>query len=285
LASARGYLDRLVDGVATRPGRAARSPRQIAWGPTRPATPLADDEVGDLRRAAPPVPAAPRVPRRTTELPPPPAPSATVPPPAHEPGLRVVTAPLVANPVVSKPDSPVRAESRPAAPANRPGRVPAVPARPASAVPANPPRPDRTGGQHPVAAPPRPTTPATLPAPVTEALARLSALSGRLDRQAQPAAARLPEPSAAPEPTRAAGPRADTVHPAPAAVPVPRPAREQPVRTPQVHIGTIEVTIAAAAPPPPAPAPVAAPQQPAPVAAAPAARLSRPATAFGLGQG
>jgi hypothetical protein len=120
---------------------------------------------------------------------------------------------------------------------------------------------------------------------VTEALARLSALSGRLDRQAPPAAARLPEPARNPEPAQPIRPRTEAVHPAPTAVLLPRPAREEAVRTPQVHIGTIEVTVTAAAPPPPVPAPVAAPQPSAPVAAAPAARLSRPAIAFGLGQG
>jgi hypothetical protein len=61
----------------------------------------------------------------------------------------------------------------------------------------------------------------------------------------------------------------------------PRNARgDVPPRSPQVHIGSIEVTITPAAPPPPQPPP---PQQP--VEVAPTGRLSRPSANYGFGQG
>jgi hypothetical protein len=120
-----------------------------------------------------------------------------------------------------------------------------------------------------------------LPATVTDALARLSALSSRPAPAPQPAAARTP---ATPQPPAAARPaqpaRSASLGTPQAAAPGPRLPR-QPDRAPQVHIGAIEVTIAAPAPPParpPAP-------QPAPAPAPPTGRLSRPGTAFGLGQG
>ncbi len=53
-----------------------------------------------------------------------------------------------------------------------------------------------------------------------------------------------------------------------------------PPTQPSVHIGVVEVRIVA-----PAPAPVAAPAPPTRTVAAPATRISRPASQFGLAQG
>ncbi|HEX8081552.1 MAG TPA: hypothetical protein VF557_15175, partial [Jatrophihabitans sp.] len=95
MASAHGYLNRLVDEVATRRGRAAQVPRQIAWGPTRPAWQAADDDAGPEPAgrpgpAHPPRSAEPRKPQHPER---PRAGHAGTPPagPATGTGLRIVT--------------------------------------------------------------------------------------------------------------------------------------------------------------------------------------------------
>jgi hypothetical protein len=278
----RGYLDRLVDDVATRRGRAARAPRQILWGPTRPAAPAADDETGAAELARPATRPTPR--RSADHAPQPVAPQPGTPEPSPFPAsfpLRVVTDPAPVRQLPGTPPARPAERRQPPVRPERPQDRPAVPARPA---PTN-----RAGHQHqpgrpvpgaPVPAQPPAASPTQLPAAVTDALARLSALSNRTLPAAQPHPTRSPVPASPtplPAPARAATPSAP-----PAAVSPGRPPREQPTRAPQVHIGSIEVTIAAAAPPAPAPPPI---PQPAPVAAAPAGRLSRPVAPFGLGQG
>ncbi|HEX8082149.1 MAG TPA: hypothetical protein VF557_18200, partial [Jatrophihabitans sp.] len=149
-----------------------------------------------------------------------------------------------------------------------------------------PDRPRRRDADTPAPAPAQ-RPPAQLPAAVTDALARLSALSDQVRRDAQPVTIHPPATPPARQPAPAARVvRTEPRGTAPAAVFPPGPARERPARAPQVHIGAIEVTIAAPVPPPAVAAVAPAPRQPAPAAlAAPPGRLSRPGAAFGLGQG
>jgi hypothetical protein len=166
-----------------------------------------------------------------------------------------------------------------------PERTPEPPPHRVSAPePAHVPRDVRPPGaaRVPPAQPaPPPAVPLTarqpLPAAVSRALERLGAHSLRLPASTDPVSGPPPARPAVSEP----------VWPlrTPAVTPVvgPRAQRDEPVREPQVRIGTIEVTIAA---PPPPPAPAGAPA-PRPLATAPATatRLSRPPASYGLGQG
>lgn len=281
MSDRRGYLARLVDDVGGRRGHAARAPRRIVWGPTRPA--LRDDEIS----ADPPPPADPWVTRR------PEAPTGS--PVARTP-LRVVPEPRLAAP--SRPDAPVLLpEPAPQVPirAADPPTVRTSPARVVEQVArSHPPEMEPAGetahaGQKLTAL--RPVPPAA-----AVALTRLSALSTHIpatpveQHPAPPAPPPTPAPprTPAPPPARAPLERPDPRPRAerPSAV-VASAARarggERPHPEPRVHIGSIEVTIA----PPPAPAPVAPPRPAAapPPAPAPAARLSRPLAGYGFGQG
>jgi hypothetical protein len=277
----RGYLNRLVDDVPGRRGRAARSPRQISWGPTRPASFVDDVDapvapVAAKSPTAQPIfitrdlaPQTQRRPRRQPATHPPQPPARGVP----EPSRAVAPKAHVARPQTDVP----RPTSRPAT-ATEPV---VVPARPAAlgpeAVRA------RGSGATTLAAPPEPQpVPARtkLPPAVTAALDRLAALS-------LPVPPSATKPDAQPKVSMPAPVQPVTRTPErPAAVAVlPRtPSEQPPPRTPHVHIGSIEVTIAPSAPPPvrhPVPAPLP-PSAPAPL---PVQRLSRPSAAYGFGQG
>jgi hypothetical protein len=281
LPDRRGYLDRLVDNLASRRDRAARVPRQIAWGPTKPAGTADAEQLAP--EAQPDVPVRksrntgrvdepePNTPEVTTDRPRPVATTAVQP-------LRVVAATPVARDVPPRPATAVqRTVTRPSPIEKpRPGT-----ARPVSAV-------ERSEPQRVIAAPVATETPRTpaaatdprLPDEVRHALDRLAALSQHVP-QAQPARpARPPAPPPRPEAIETV--RREAKQPAPV-VPPRHQRSTEPTRTPQVHIGRIEVTVAEPTPPPPPPAPPpTAPPQPA--APPPAGRLSRPSTGFGFGQ-
>jgi hypothetical protein len=271
-----------VENLASRRDHAARVPRQIAWGPTKPAGPADAEQLAP--EAQPDVPVRKsghtgRVdepeqspPQATTDRPRPVATTVVQP-------LRVVAATPVARDVRPPPPATTveQTVTRPS-PIEQPRPVTA---RPVASV-------ERSEPQRVVAAPVATETPRTaaatadprLPDEVRYALDRLAALSQHVP-QAQPAPSARPS-APPPRPVPVETVRRDGKQPAPV-VPPRHQRSTEPTRTPQVHIGSIEVTVAQPTPPPPPPAmPPAAPPQPA--APAPAGRLSRPPTGFGFGQ-
>jgi hypothetical protein len=281
LPDRRGYLDRLVDNLASRRDRAARVPRPIAWGPTKPVGATEAEDLAPERRPDVPVRKSRTVgradePERST-------PQVT----AHRPRpvattvvqpLRVVAATPISPDVRTPPATTVQQIITPPSPTEQPRRSTA---RPVSSV-------ERSEPQPVIAAPvpseaPRTRAAATeprLPDDVRYALDRLAALSKQVP-QAQPTtAARPPAPPSLPAPVETL--RREVKQPAPV-VPPRHQRSAEPTRTPQVHIGSIEVTVAQPTTPPPPPAAPPVPQ-PQPAAPAPAGRLSRPSTSFGFGQ-
>lgn len=293
MASTRGYLTRLVDEVATRRARAAHAPRQIAWGPSRPAWQAADDEAGaepsgrstpahrPARAAGPRMPQHPQ-PSREGHIEPPPA------EPATGTGLRIVTdRPAAREAGGPATGSRAQTELSPPRPARRQQAMPATRTSADRAGQPDQPRLRVTDAPARLPAKRPPAPPAELPAAVTDALTRLTALSQQVRRDAQPVPGRLPARPRAPQPAPPAQPvRTEPRSTVPAAVFMPGRPPERPAPAARVHIAAIEVTITAPSPPPAAAVAAPAPRQPAPVApAAPLSRLSRPGAAFGLGQG
>ena len=273
-----GYLDRLLDQVSGRRTRdAAQPPRRLPWGATRPAGAGSDDEklptppvarpaTAPPRRADPPQPQ--RI-RRAAEAPPRRGvPTATT----AEPRLPQRPARTTVREVVREQVS--RAEPEPGPPTARVVRERTERIRETV----------RRVEREPRGSAPTPVSP-QLPDAVTRAMQRLGALSIHVPPPAEPVTV-PPPPPPPPMPTGASRTVAapERVPERQAAVLVaPRPVpAEQPSRPPQVHIGSIEVTVAAPPAPPaaPPPAPRAAAAPPAPVT-----RLSRPTDRYGFGQG
>lgn len=276
-----GYLGRLVE-VAGRARESPREsavhlPRQLAWGPPRAAADellAAEPEPQDIARSAIRARPAPRVERAGR-----PAPRSAEPeqdaPSSERAPVRSARLPMPVTPAI-----PVAPESRGPAPRTAPRATPTTVSQPSPPVPLRPSAPPRT------AQPARPeqraaeVTPPPLAPTVAHALERLAARSLRTPAKDETRAAPpTPRGGEAAEPSRAATPARPVSLPLPIA---PQPRRET-SREPQVHIGTIEVTIASPAPPAPAfPPPT---RRVVATAPAPAGRLSRTLSGYGLGQG
>jgi hypothetical protein len=274
-----GYLRGLVEPPA--PERRARPPYRPAWGaadtPVRTGYSPPRPPAGAGRAAAVPAPAGPvQGDKRRAEAPPAlPAESGRtasqpVVPAAGPPAWQVRTADRTAQPAPARaPEAAAAGPDGPRSP--RPVALP-LPA-PAAPTPASGP------AALPVQERPRPAhVPPPAPGPAGPPAPR-------------PAGARSVPAAVAPTPARPAGTEragggptaAGRIRPLLPRLPEARPARQKQARTPApaVHIGSVEVRVAAPAPP-------AAPEPPGPPPPAPRAsvpRLSRPATAFGLGQG
>ena len=278
MRSSRGYLDTLVRSA--RPAGAARAAVQPDWGPTRIAEPVDEPRAPAPRSTTAPArhearpepavsrPSAPRAPEpRSMDAAPPRTPDAAAP--------RTIEVAATPQPAAA---TATRAEPIPEA------AVPA-PAPPAAAAAAAPTA--REEVVRPVALPPLETPrPASIPLPpgTEAALERLEHLARRFSAAHAPAEAKSESDTRADvaPPTESEPSRTETrvvsLEPAPAFAP---PRAAEPERQ-RVEIGSIEVFVTR----PPSPAPPAPSVLPARVLAAPpTSRLSRPANAYGFGQG
>lgn len=274
-----GYLSRLVEATARPRTGAAHLPRQLAWGPPRPAptdSSAAEPELMDIPRpvAHPRPPARAAHPEQSAQRPA--EPDQIEPEPAPVPASPA-TLPLRPNVIGGRSDGPPPTlEPHAAVQRATPAAVPEP--RVPVAVPIRPSAPIHTA---PVEQPTVTTAPPPQAAPNISALERLAARSLALPNEDDTNAVRPPVPARpAHVPRGAPNPPRPTSAPLPAAPAV----RRATPREPEVRIGTIEVTIASPSPPPVAafPAPARKVVIPAP---APAGRLSRPLSGYGLGQG
>jgi hypothetical protein len=273
-----GYLGRLVEAAGRPRESAVHLPRQLAWGPPRAVLdepPAAEPEPQDVARTSCLSRPASRVVRAAQPTPRSAEPERFRPPPEPAP-FRTGRPPLRPIPAIPVAPGDPGPAPEPHTTASRP--TPTTVSQPNAPMPVLSSAPRRT------ASPEQPAAAVALPpvAPtVAHALERLAARSLRLPEHDDATVVRPPVRAAEPsEPSLVATP----ARPVPVALPAAPQPRLDASGEPQVRIGTIEVTIASPAPPPvpTVPPPVRRVVVPAP---APAGRLSRPLSGYGLGQG